>query len=80
MENKEKNPNPIVNRAAYVTILALLAVLAVLVVMTSAANRARREETITLPPAETTGLPGTTPPLRTTAPETPPRPPRQPHP
>lgn len=68
MENKEKNPNPIVNRAAYITILTLLAVMAVLVVMTSTANRARREEAITVPPAQT-GIPGTTPPLTTTAPK-----------
>ncbi len=68
MENKENNSsNPTVNRAAYITILALLAVLAVLVVMTSAANRARGEEAITVPPA-VTGMPGTTPPLTTTAP------------
>lgn len=76
MENNEKNPTPTVNRAAYITILTILAVMAVIVVMTSTANRARREETITLPPAETTGLPGTTAPVttaapnRTTAPET----------
>lgn len=68
MENKENNSStPAVNRAAYITILCLLAVLAVLVVMTSAANRARGEEAITVPPA-TTGMPGTTPPLTTTAP------------
>ncbi len=67
MENKEKNPTPTVNRAAYITILTLLAVMAVLVVMTSTANRARRDEAITVPPAETV-LPGTTPPLTTTAP------------
>lgn len=67
MENKEKNPTPTVNRAAYITILSLLVVMAVLVVMTSTANRARRNEAITVPPAETV-LPGTTPPLTTTAP------------
>ena len=74
MENKEKNPN--VNRAAYIAILTLLAVMAILVVATSTANRTRREEAVTFPPAQTEH-PGTTPPLntkaplRTTSPETP---------
>lgn len=68
MENKEQNSNPNVNRAAYITILTLLAIMAVLVVMTSTANRARREEAITVPPAQTV-IPGTTPPLTTTAPK-----------
>ena len=75
MENKEKNSNPNVNRAAYIAILTLLAVMAILVVATSTANRTRREEAVTVPPAQTEH-PGTTPPintkpsLRTTEPET----------
>lgn len=74
MENKEKNPQ--INRAAYLIILSLLAVLAVLAIATSSANRARKENTETQPPAVTTAPLRTTPPLdakdpaRTATPDT----------
>lgn len=63
MENRNKEKNPNINRAAYITILTVLAIMAVLVVVTSSANRARRERNSDVSLPLTTTAPGTTPPL-----------------